>query len=37
MASEINLIEIDSFDEKDPIDGENNKILKVQIQEFIGK
>jgi hypothetical protein len=28
LTSEINLIEIDSFDEKDPIDGENNRQLK---------
>ena len=28
LASEINLIEIDVFDDKDTSDGENNKLLK---------
>lgn len=37
LASEINLIEVDAFDEKDPIDGETNKQVKEQIKEFIGK
>ena len=37
LTSEINLIEIDAFDEKDPVDGENNKQVKEKIKEFIGK
>lgn len=36
LASEINLIEIDLFDQNDTVDGENNKQLKEQLKEFIG-
>ena len=36
LTSEINLIEIDLFDQNDIVDGENNKQLKEQLKEFIG-
>ena len=35
LTSEINLIEIDLFDQNDIVDGENNKQLKEQLKEFI--
>ena len=33
LASEINLIEIDLFDQNDTVDGENNKQLKEQLKD----
>lgn len=36
MAAELNLIEIDPFDEKDPIEGDLNKQLKSEIKQFLG-